>query len=160
MKSLLTAFAACVLASPVAAQELDQVVADSLLEQLSCKADPDPTAILLYLNKTKRIALDGGDKVDSETCWPIRPQLRIAKINFTHICASAEEPLLLYLFPRLYWRGPGTSAGTGLRLITETSIEDLKLWAASALGNGPYQIDEAASQSGKSEISCNNLWRN
>jgi hypothetical protein len=153
------AIAACVLASPAFAQEFDQVFADSLLEQLSCKADPDPTAVLLYLNKTKRITLDGGDKSDSETCWPIRPQLRLAKMNFTHICASAEEPLLLYLFPRLYWRGPGTSAGTGLRLITEASIEVLKPWAASALGNGPYQIDEAVSQSGKSEISCNKLWR-
>jgi len=62
-------------------------------------------------------------------------------------------------FPQLYWRGPGTSAGTGLRLVTAMSLEETRDWAKRALGDGPYQVDHASWQDGKSEVSCNNLER-
>jgi hypothetical protein len=153
--------AAClfVVASAAPAVAEEQAFADHLLKQLSCTNDPDPTATLLYLNREKRIRLDDGEGMDSETCWAVEPAIEIQGVRFTHICGSAEDGLLIDLFPRFYWRGPGTSAGTGLRLITDLSEAALKAWAKEGLGDGPYHVRDAQFHEGKREISCNNLWR-
>jgi hypothetical protein len=145
--------------APAFGQPIDSGFEDHLLKQLSCKSDPDPTAILLFLNKTKRISLDKGDKADSETCWSVEPALTVRGAAFSHVCASAEDALLIYLFPKLYWRGPGTSAGTGVRLVTDMDLDALRGWAKQELGDGPYQVESASSADGASEVSCNNLWR-
>ena len=146
-------------ATTAAAQAADSAFEEHLLKQLSCKSDPDPTAVLLFLSKTKRIVLDKGDKIDSETCWSVEHELTVAGAVFSHVCASAEDPLLIYLFPELYWRGPGTSAGTGLRLVTDMDLDALRGWATKELGDGPYQVEPASSTNGASEVFCNNLWR-
>jgi hypothetical protein len=152
--------ALCAGAAPAAAESADFAFQEHLLRQLSCIADPDPTHVLLYLAKTKRIALDTGDRADSETCWKIEPAIDLRGAAFSAICASAEDPLLIELFPRLYWRGPGTSAGTGLQLVTGMNLETASDWAKRELGNGPYQVAAAYDEEEKTEISCNSLWRN
>ena len=47
----------------------------------------------------------------------------------------------------------------GLRLVTAMNLDQTGDWAKRALGDGPYQVDHASWQEGKSEVSCNNLRR-
>jgi hypothetical protein len=156
-----TALALWVGPSTASDEELNESAFEGhVLRQLACKSDPDPTLALLFLVKHSRIQMDAGDKVDSETCWTIEPDLELAGASFSDICASAENPFLIKQFPQLYWRGPGTSAGTGLRLVTAMSLEATRDWAKRVLGEGPYQVDHASWQDGKTEVSCNNLSRN
>jgi hypothetical protein len=116
---------------------------------------------LFYLSRNKRIDLKKGQRVDSETCWPIRPSLKTDGIAFTHICASSEDPLLIDLFPLLYYRGPGTSPGTGLRLITdedESAVDDWIERGKTRIGvSGETKLDigDPTFVTGKTEISCN-----
>jgi hypothetical protein len=151
------------LASPasVSAQDMSQNFTDHLARQIICQSPPDPTATLLYLSRNKHIDAKKGERADSETCWIIYPPLKIDSIAFTHICASAEDPLLIDLFPLLYYRGPGTSPGTGLRLVTndaEASVDDWLERAKQRLGlRGETKLDigEPTLVTGKTEISCN-----
>lgn len=143
------------------AQGASGTFTDHLLRQIICRSLPDPTATLLYLSRNGRIDAKKGERVDSETCWSIRPSLKIDGITFTHICASAEDPLLIELFPRLYYRGPGTSPGTGLRLVTnedEAAVDEWIERARNRLGIGTdtkLDIGEPSFVKGKTEISCN-----
>lgn len=137
----------------------EKAFAEHLIRQLACKHAPDPTATLLYLNKSKRINLDRGEGADSETCWVVRPPLEVRGATFTHICASAEDRLLLDLFPRLYWRGPGTSAGTGLRLVSDEDTATIKDWIKRTIAadETKLEIGEPTFVDGRTEISCNSL---
>jgi len=159
MKSRVFAILLFVAAAATPAMAGDEAFIEHLLNQLSCQNDPDPTATLLYLNREKRISLKDGDMIDSETCWAVKPQLEMRGMRFSHVCGSAEDPLLVDLFPKLYYRGPGTSAGTGLRLLTDAGQSELESWAKQELGDGPYRTEDAAFHEGKREVSCNNLWR-
>ena len=143
------------------AQDDDGSFTDHAARQIACAHPPDPTAMLLYLNKAKRIDLKNGERIDSETCWRLRPPLAIAAISFTHICGSAEDPLLIELFPRLYYRGPGTSAGTGLRLITDAERSAVDDWIkrinerALVKGETKLVVGSPSFAAGKTEVSCN-----
>lgn len=148
---------------PSHAQEGDGPFIDHTARQIACAYPPDPTAMLLYLSKTKRLDLKKGERIDSETCWTRRPALAIEGVSFTHICASAEDPLLIELFPRLYYRGPGTSAGTGLRLITDADSAALDDWVkrinerALVKGESKLVIGAPSFGAGKTEASCNSM---
>ncbi|MGE0240865.1 MAG: hypothetical protein AB7F09_16640 [Parvibaculaceae bacterium] len=143
------------------AQDLGDAFTDHLQRQIICQSAPDPTATLLYLSRKKRIDAKKGERADSETCWKIYPVLKIDGVGFMHVCASAEDPLLIELFPLFYFRGPGTSPGTGLRLVTtdaEAAVDDWLERAKERLGiKGDTRLDigEASSGAGKTEISCN-----
>lgn len=143
------------------AQGDDDHFIDHAVRQIACAYPPDPTAMLLYLNKTKHIDLKKGERIDSETCWSLRPPLAIEDVSFTHMCASAEDPLLIELFPRLYYRGPGTSAGTGLRLITDAERPALDEWTkrinerALVKGDTKLVVGAPTFAQGKAEVSCN-----
>jgi hypothetical protein len=158
---VLMVLAAISFATSVPAQEVSGSFADHLTRQVICQYPPDPTATLFYLGRNKRIDLKKGQRADNETCWPIRPALKIDGIAFTHICASAEDPLLIDLFPLLYYRGPGTSPGMGLRLVTdadESAVDDWIERGKSRIGvRGETKLDIGAPTfvAGKTEISCN-----
>jgi len=162
-KGMLPLAAACMLAcSPFAkAQDIGGNFIDHVARQIICQAPPDPTPALFYLSKRKLIDLKNGKRIDSETCWSIRPPVEMDKVAFTDICASSEDPLLIELFPLLYYRGPGTSPGTGLRLVTkedESTVDDWIERAKARLGiSGETKLDigEPELVSGKTEISCN-----
>ena len=147
--------------------EADGPFVDYLLRQLACTAGPDPTPILLYLSKDKRIDLDRGDRIDSETCWAIKPPLQVRGMEFTDICAGHEDALFIELFPRLYYRGPGTSAGTGFELVTNASRPEVLAWVKSNVAADYDGSDEAKSRlqigepsfvgSGVTELRCNSM---
>ena len=145
----------------VLAQDAGQSFIDHLQREIICQSPSDPTATLLYLSRNRHIDAKKGQRTDSETCWVIYPPLEIDGLAFTHVCASAEDPLLIELFPLLYYRGPGTSPGTGLRLVTnedEAAVDDWLERAKKRLGmSGETKLDigEATFVPGKTEISCN-----
>lgn len=147
--------------SAALAQQEDEIFSDHAVRQIACAYPPDPTATLLYLNKAKR--LKKGERADGETCWSLGPPLGIDGVVFTHICASAEDPLLINLFPRLYYRGPGTSAGTGLRLVTNEARPAVEGWLKRAReralvkGETKAQIGAPSLVAGKTEVSCNSM---
>jgi hypothetical protein len=143
------------------AQDVGGSFIDHVARQIICRSPPDPTPTLFYLSKRKRIDLKNGQRIDSETCWAMRPPVAMDGVTFTYVCASSEDPLLIELFPLLYYRGPGTSPGTGLRLITnddEAAVDDWIERAKKRLGlSGETKLDigEPSSVTGKTEISCN-----
>jgi hypothetical protein len=147
--------------APARAQEAGQNFIDHLERQILCQSAPDPTPALLYLSRNKHIDAKKGQRTGGETCWTIYPPLEIDGIGFTYVCASAEDPLLTELFPLLYYREPGTSPGTGLRLITnddENAVDDWLERAKARLGVGEeteLDIGEPTYVKGKTEISCN-----
>ena len=145
----------------------DQSLVDYLLPQLACKAAPDPTPIILYLNKHKRIDLDHGEGIDNHTCWAIKAPLAVRGMEFTDICAGHEDALFIELFPRLYYRGPGTSGGTGFELVTKVPQADVLAWVKTnvtpdydASGDGKSKLEigkPSFVESGVTELSCNSL---
>jgi hypothetical protein len=159
--ALFALISAVAMAVSASAQEVSANFIDHLQRQIICQSPPDPTATLLYLSRNKHIDAKKGQRIDSETCWTIYPPLAIDGVAFTHICGSAEDPLLIELFPLLYYRGPGTSPGTGLRLITnaeENAVDDWLERAKTRLGlkdETKLDIGESSLVTGKTEISCN-----
>ena len=146
---------------PAAAQEVGQNFVDHLERQIICQAAPDPTPALFYLSRNKRIDAKKGQRASNETCWAIYPPLKIDGVSFTDICASADDPLVVDLFPTFYYRASGTSPGTGLRLVTnddEKTVDDWLERAKARLGiKGETELDigEPTLAKGKTEISCN-----
>jgi hypothetical protein len=159
-RALFTLMSAACATTSAPAQEPAVTFTDHLLREITCQHRPDPTATLLYLSRNKHIDAKKGERVDGETCWNIYPPLEIDGIAFTHVCASAEDPLLIELFPLLYYRGPGTSPGTGLRLVTnadEAAVDDWLERAKTRIGlKGETKLDIGAPTfvEGKTEISC------
>jgi hypothetical protein len=147
--------------TPALAQEAGQNFIDHLQRQIICQSAPDPTPSLFYLSRSKRIDAKKGQRIDNATCWVIYPPLKIDGVSFTNICASADDPLLVDLFPTFYYRGPGTSPGTGMRLVTnddEKTVDDWLERAKARLGvKGETELDigEPTLVKGKTEISCN-----
>jgi hypothetical protein len=147
--------------APAPAQDAGQNFIDHLQRQIICQSAPDPTPTLLYLSRNRRLDAKKGRRTDGETCWTIYPPLKIDGISFTHICASTEDPLLIELFPLLYYRGPGTSPGTGMRLVTEADESAVDDWLErtkvrlNVTGETEIDIGEPTFGAGKTEIACN-----
>lgn len=162
-KRILPLAVACAIAGPsfTMAQDVGDSFIDHAARQIICRSPPDPTPSLFYLSKRKRIDLKNGQRIDSETCWPIRPPVAMDGVTFTYICAASEDPLLIELFPLLYYRGPGTSPGTGMRLVTNDDEAAVDAWIERAKGrlglSGETKLDigEPSLVTGKTEISCN-----
>ena len=149
----LAAFAWLFALTPTVAEPLDE----HILAQLACQKAPDATFALIALERAGRIESTTATLMDSATCWLIGPSLDLAGISFSHICASAEDPLLIELFPDYYYRGPGTSPGISLALVTQASMTDATEWAAARVEGQRYRIEKSARVEGSVEISCNSL---
>ena len=88
-----------------------------IIDELRCFHEPDVTDALEAL-------LDEGFLVgdfegyDSISCWPLREPIRLHGIDFTRLCASNSDTEIIKAHAEIYWRGPGTSPGTGIALLT------------------------------------------
>ncbi|MDB5538108.1 MAG: hypothetical protein JWP26_2933 [Devosia sp.] len=141
--------------APALAEPLDE----HILAQLACQKSPEPAYTLIALDRGERIAGDAALLMDSATCWPIAPELDVAGMSFSAVCASAEDPLLLEEFPDYFWRGPGTSPGTALTLVTKADLATAKTWAQANLGETEthYTVAESYRVEGGVEIDCSSL---
>ena len=140
-----------------ASADLDAVAL--VLEEIACTASPEPAPALQALMEARRLDLDSALRMDSTTCWALTPPIEAGDIAFSHVCAAAEDPALIEQHPDLFWRGPGTSPGTELTLVTPADEETLQAWGMAnitevspAYNIAPsYRIDDAT------ELSCNSL---
>ncbi|PWK61345.1 hypothetical protein C7455_10230 [Roseicyclus mahoneyensis] len=130
-----------------------------LIAELACEAPPDPIFALRRLIENERLVLDEPLLADSSTCWPLDPQIEAGTVGFSHICAASEDPGLIAQYPHLFWRGPGTSPGEELTLVSDDSEKALRDWAMAefAVGNPAYNIMPSHRFEGATEISCNSL---
>lgn len=143
------------LVSGLPAGAADDALGKNLIRQLSCSNDPYPTVALLHLEKTGRIGENDGDRNDGETCWFMKPALKIEGIVFTRICATADDDaLMVEMFPKFYYRGPGQPNGRLVRLTSKASVPALRSWAKKVLGSGPYEVGSAGREDDEKAISC------
>jgi hypothetical protein len=71
------------------------------------------------------------------------------------VCAYEEDELIRALHPGYYWRGPGTSPGVQLSLISSWPVEKVKTWAKSALApTGKYRIEASDGVIKGTEVGC------
>lgn len=136
-------------------------VEDMIVEEVACLRAPDPTAVLLRLLDEGR--MDTGEPVmaDSVSCWAFVEPMTMGSIDFSHVCASHEDPGAVEQYPAFYSRGPGTSPGTSIGLVTGQPSGTVERWAAGSLpaGAAGYVIEPSAMIEGGTEISCNSLYR-
>ncbi|CAM5466401.1 hypothetical protein MAUB1S_07839 [Mycolicibacterium aubagnense] len=143
------------LASGLPAEATEDALGQNLVRQLSCLNDPDATVALLHLEKTGRIGDNDGDRNDGETCWFMKPALKIEGVVFTRICATADDDaLMVEMFPKFYYRGPGRPNGRLMRLTSKASVPALRSWAKKVLGNGPYEVGSSGREDDEKGISC------
>ncbi|MBS7696211.1 MULTISPECIES: hypothetical protein [unclassified Chelatococcus] len=151
--------AAAALWAPMAAAA---AVEDMIVEEIACLRAPDPTSVLLSLSDEGRIRIGDQVMADSFSCWAFAEPLTIGSMDFSHVCASHEDPETVEQYPALYFRGPGTSPGTSLGLVTGLPSGMVARWASEWLPAeaGEYIVEPIAMIEGGTEISCNSLYRN
>lgn len=132
----------------------DEADTAGILQQLGCGVKPDPGPVLRDLSRSNSIDVSQGLRQDSSTCWPLKREMTIEGLSFSHICAASEDPAAIKRNPDLFWRGPGTSAGTELTLSAAVESKVLKEWAARNIKGDRYVVGESYRLPGQSEISC------
>lgn len=132
-----------------------QELSDGIAQLLLCGRHPDPTALLTLLERTGRISVGEAIGADSINCWDVHPPIELDGVSFGGVCASNPEPLSIAAFPQFYWRGPGTSPGASVSLVTTSATtEDLAAWSASFLGEHHHATVDAAYVLDGNEVSC------
>lgn len=139
---------------PAKAAALEQY----LIDQLTCLRQPDPTPVLYSLKSSGRIG-ESVARGDSISCWELSPPIELEGIQFTHICAAHDEPFVIDTFPEFYWRGPGTSSGVRISLLTKASQQVLQPWREETLSgaifdNSETRIHPASLVEGLTEVGC------
>lgn len=154
----LAQLAIAALCSPLAAEEM---VEDMIVEEIACLRAPDPTPVLRRLLDEGRMSVEEPIMADSVSCWAFPVPVTIGSVDFSHVCASHEDPIVIEQYPTLYFRGPGTSAGTGIGLVAGAPPETIERWAGGRLPDdaGGYTIEPSAMIDGGTEITCNSLYR-
>ena len=147
---------ACLIAAAFSGSAVADPLGDHLLRQLSCIDPPTPLAGLIALENQGRFDASQGERRDSATCWRLKPVLELGDIDFDHICAATEDPLLIAQFPAFFWRGRGTSPGETLVLTTKEPVARMKEWAAAHLSNDgtTVSIGVDAWVDGETEVEC------
>ncbi len=131
-----------------------------VLEELSCSRPPKPTAILMALEKARKI--DPGQNIgyDSMSCFKIIGGITVAGMAFQTVCAFEEDYAISSYHPELYYRGPGTSPGQRLSFGAAVTGDKLSDWYVSVFG--PSHVSSAISEGNTttlqdtSEVSCTN----
>jgi hypothetical protein len=99
----------------------------NVVENLSCQRDPDATYLLYYLEQREIIDPSKAIKWDSMSCFPTS-KLTIDGLSVKYVCASTESAATRELFPQFYWRGPGTSPGVIMSLLSDASPSEIETW--------------------------------
>jgi len=151
-------FAALVVAAPAIAESPEHEVVGHIKQQLACRSDPDAVPLLTYLSQRGYISLSETKKSDSTSCWRLHRPLDMDGIAIQGVCAANEDPFMRAMYPNIFWRGPGTSAGTLLSVVTSLSVTATKSWA-NQHGIDSHDVDKSFDFSGLTKIECNSLNR-
>jgi hypothetical protein len=153
----LAALATLALSMPAIAQAQSSAFEDHVIEQLACLRRPTPTPTITHLVRSKLIDLKSQQGYDSISCWKLSKPLRLKGLSITAVCAYEDDDLIKQQHPGYYWRGPGTSPGVQLTLITPASPNAARQWWAKAgdLYSKSPKFEASAFYDGLTEISCN-----
>lgn len=133
--------------------EGDTAAAQSIAQQMVCTERPNPTPVLRYFVKRGLIRVKEMVGQDSISCWKLKRAFDLNGLPITGICAYEDDPLVLALDPDFYWRGPGTSPGVRLDVVTDAPRPAIEAWAAKAYVD-PKQIETTDILNGTALISC------
>jgi hypothetical protein len=122
-----------------------------VIDELRCFHEPDVTDALEALHDAGFLVGDF-EGYDSISCWPLREPIRIHGIDFTRLCASNHDTDVILSHPDIYWRGPGTSAGTGIGLLT---TDKNALTQLDTFGSDDLAIKDDYFYEGEIAVRCN-----
>lgn len=89
-----------------------------IIEQLQCKERPEVTKIMISLAMNDQINLKNNVGYDSISCFDIIGDFSIDGLPVSKICGVTEDDIDWFLFPDLYFRGPGTFPPENLEIYT------------------------------------------
>jgi TPR repeat protein len=129
----------------------------NLIEQLACQKRPNPTPILTYLMRNKYIRLEEMDGYDSVSCWKVVKPLSVRGLPVVGVCAYEEDDLVVSQNPGYYWRGPGTSPGVQITLVTSANADAASTWSKKTTEQIKVapEIEKSSFFDGMTEVSCN-----
>jgi hypothetical protein len=111
-----------------ATESPDSRANEHIIQQLTCLREPNPTPTLHYFLQKKIIRLRDAKGADSVNCWRLTKSYNLAGLPVVGVCAFEEDPFVRTLYPGLYWRGPGTSPGQLLSVLTVVGDDVIKDW--------------------------------
>lgn len=134
MKSVFTRLvggaAAVLLIAPVGAREVS--FEDGIVEQLRCDADPTPLPFFAAIDQTGRLETDNQLGYDSVSCYPIAGGITVRGMTFDVICGFEEDQSIAG-WSDYFYRGPGTSPGQSLSLLSLSSEAEMLAWVRDTL---------------------------
>ena len=153
-KLLLALVAASAISTSASSQSaLDSHAEEHLIEALQCKQIPNPTTFLAFLAKRQYIKLSERIDVDSTSCWKLKRPFVAKGLPISGVCAAVEDGLTFHLYPDLYWRGPGTSPGTFVQVITTAPRPVVDAWVAHNKIS-PKAVDASYDVDGAMQVQC------
>lgn len=157
MKFIILALILAMSTVHVTAAPLDREALEAhITRELSCwRKPPNPTPTLVALVQSKLINLSEQKGYDSISCWNLKGRFSVNGMPVVGVCAYEEDELIRALHPGYYWRGPGTSPGVQLALISSWPVAKVKAWAQSALSpTGKYRVETSDGVIKGTEVSC------
>lgn len=152
------AVAALLLAAPAGAREVSFEA--GIVEQLRCDVDPAPLPFFAAIDQAGRLEIDSRIGYDSVSCYTITGGMTVRGMTFDMICGFEEDQSIAN-WSDYFYRGPGTSPGQSLSLLSLSSEAEMLAWARDTLRvpDPERRVDErfipGDDRSG-SEVSCTN----
>ena len=125
---------------PLPAAPAPGYVQDMILEQLACRATPDPTGVVMALMQEGMILSEERIAYESINCFPLHGGTAIAGMPFQMICVSVNDAEADQL-DVVYQRDPEYPGHPVISLGTDVDLSALKEWYAGQFG--PDGVDDA-----------------
>ena len=106
---------------------------DAIIAQLRCDAEPTPLPFFAALDRAGRLETGTQLGFDSVSCYPITGGITLRGMTFDVICGFEENPDLAG-WSDYFYRGPGTSPGQSLSLLSLSSEAQMRDWVRATLG--------------------------
>ena len=123
---------------PLPAAPAPGYVQEIILEQLACRATPDPTGVVMALLQEGMIVPEERIAYESINCFPLHGATAIAGMPFQMICVSVSDAEADQLGV-VYERDPEYPGHPVISLGTDVDLPALKEWYAAQFG--PQEVD-------------------
>ena len=129
-----------------------------IVEQLRCDVAPAPLPFFAAIDQAGRLEIDSRVGYDSTSCYTIAGGMKVRGMEFDVICGFEEDQSIAN-WSDYFYRGPGTSPGQSLSLLSLSSEAEMLAWARDTLRvpDPERRVDErfipGDDRSG-SEVSC------
>lgn len=114
----------------VHADDQDSIAAGSIINELSCRREPNGFPAAAYLAKKRYIKLKDNVGADSVSCWKLARTFDLDGLPVDGFCTFSEDALMHLLWPDVFYRGPGTSPGPLVSVSSATDRDAVQSWAS------------------------------